>query len=131
MRNHFFNTFAATNVILERKTVKYGTMTLSKNEFKVMVMLHAANIDGNVQSEEVKVILKKSDFATVEKVEKLFAKMNDVEVLECIRENKSLYAVTETDRLDLIHDLCAIIEADEKCTAIEKQMVGTMRRLLG
>ena len=105
-------------------------MTLNKDEFKVMVMLYAANIDGNIQSEEVKVMLEKTGFDTVDKVEKLFEKMSDMEVLNCIRENKALYAATEPDRLDLIHDLCAVIEADEKCTAMEEQMVRTMRRLL-
>jgi uncharacterized tellurite resistance protein B-like protein len=105
-------------------------MTLNKDEFKVMVMLYAANIDGNIQSEEVKVMLEKSDFDTVEKVEKLFSKMSDMEVLECIRENKALYAATEADRMDLIANVCSIIEADEKCTAMEEQMVRTMRRLL-
>lgn len=105
-------------------------MTLNKDEFKVMVMLYAANIDGNIQSDEVKVMLKKTDFDMVENVEKLFAKMSDMEVLECIRENKALYAATEADRLDLIHDLCAIIEADEKVSAMEEQMVRGMRRVL-
>ena len=81
-------------------------------------------------SEEVKVMLEKSDFDTVEKVEKLFDKMSDLEVLECIRENKAQYAATEDDRLDLIHDLCAIIEADEKCTVMEEQMVRAMRRVM-
>lgn len=105
-------------------------MTLNKDEFKVMVMLYAANIDGNIQSDEVKVMLKKTDFDTVENVEKIFAKMSDMEVLECIRENKALYAATEADRLDLIHDLCSIIEADEKVSAMEEQMVRGMRRML-
>ena len=105
-------------------------MTLTKEEFKIMAMLYAANIDGNLQSEEVKIMLEKSDFDTVEKVEKLFDKMSDMEVLDCIRENKAKYTATEADRLDLIHDLCAIIEADEKCTTMEEQMVRTMRRIL-
>ena len=105
-------------------------MTLNKDEFKVIVMLYAANIDGNIQSEEVKVMLQKSDFDTVEKVEKLFAKMSDMEVLNCIRENKALYAANESDRLDLIHDLCAVIEADEKVSVMEEQMVRGMRRVL-
>ena len=56
--------------------------------------------------------------------------MSDLEVLECIRENKAQYAATEADRLDLIHDLCAIIEADEKCTVMEEQMVRAMRRVM-
>ena len=105
-------------------------MILTKEEFKIMAMLYAANIDGNIQSEEVKVMLKKSDFDTVEKVEKLFAKMSDMEVLECIRENKALYAATETDRMDLIANVCAIIEADEVCTVMEEQVVRTIRKLL-
>ena len=105
-------------------------MTLNKEEFKTLVMLYAANIDGNIKSEEVKVMLQKSDFDTVEKVEKLFDKMSDTEVLECIRENKAQYAATEADRLDLIHDLCAIIEADDKCTVMEEHMVRELRRVL-
>ena len=105
-------------------------MTLNKEEFKTLVMLYAANIDGNIQSEEVKVMLEKSGFDTVGKMEKLFAKMSDVEVLDCISENKSQYAATEADRLDLIHDLCAIIEADEECTVMENQMIRAMGRLL-
>lgn len=105
-------------------------MTLNKEEFKTLVMLYAANIDGNIKSEEVKVMLEKTGFDTVEKVEKLFDKMSDLEVLECIRENKAQYAATEADRLDLIHDLCAIIEADEKCTVMEEAMVRAMRRVM-
>ena len=105
-------------------------MILTKEEFKIMAMLYAANIDGNIQSEEVKVMLQKSNFDTVDKVEKLFDKMSDVEVLDCIRENKAQYAATETDRMDLIADLCAIVEADEKFTTMEEQMMRAMRRLL-
>ncbi len=105
-------------------------MTLNKEEFKILVMLYAANIDGNIQSEEVKVMLEKSSFETVEKMENLFAKMNDAEVLGCIFENKAKYAATEADRIDLIHDLCSIIEADEKCAVMEEHLVRTMRRVL-
>lgn len=105
-------------------------MKLSKQEFKVLAMLYAANVDGDIQSEEVKIMLQKTDFDTVEKVEKLFDKMSDLEVLECIRENKALYASTDTDRMDLIADLCAISEADEKCTVIEEQIVKAIRRML-
>lgn len=127
-QNEFFCKFAAVRQV--KSIITYPNMTLNKQEFKVLVMLYAANIDGNIQSEEVKVMLEKTDFETVEKMGKLFDKMSDLEVLECIRENKNQYATTEADRLDLIHDLCAIIEADEKTTMMEEQMVRTMRRLL-
>jgi uncharacterized tellurite resistance protein B-like protein len=93
-------------------------------------MLYAANIDGNIQSEEVRIMLEKSGFDTVDKMEDLFAKMSDAEALAVIRENKPLHVATEGDRIDLMADLCAIIEADEKCTVMEEQMVRTMRRVL-
>ena len=105
-------------------------MTLNKEEFKTLVMLYAANIDGNIKSEEVKIMLEKSGFDTVEKMENLFAKMSDAEVLDCIRENKDTFITTEDDRLELIHDCCAIIEADENCTLMEEMMVRALRRLL-
>ena len=69
-------------------------MILNKNEFVTSVMLYAANSDGNIQLEEVKVMLQKNDFDTMEKVEKLFAKMFDMDVFGCIRENKALYALS-------------------------------------
>lgn len=106
-------------------------MTLNKEEFKTLVMLYAANVDGNIQSEEVKVMLEKSGFETVEKVEKLFAKMNDAEALAVIRENKPLHVATEGDRVELLADLCAVIEADEKCTVMENHIVRALHRVLG
>ena len=105
-------------------------MTLNKEEFKTLLMLYAANIDGNVQSEEVKIMLQKIGFETVEKMQKLFTKMSDLEVLNCIRENKAQYAATEDDRIEILGDLCAIVEADEKCSIMEKQMIKSIRRLL-
>ena len=106
-------------------------MTLNKEEFKTLVMLYAANIDGNIKSEEVKVMLERSGFEAVEKTEKLFAKMSDAEALAVIRENKPLHVATEGDRIDLMADLCAIIEADENCSVMEEQVVRAMRRVLG
>lgn len=106
-------------------------MTLNKEEFKVMVMLYAANVDGNIQSEEVRVMLEKTDFDTVEKVEKMFAKMSEMEVLECIRQNKALYASTEADKQQLMADLRTIIEADEKVTLMEGMICRGLERVLG
>lgn len=105
-------------------------MKLTKEKFKVMLMLYVANADGNIQSEEVRIMLEKTDFDTVAKVEQLFAKMNDAQALDCIRENKKEFASTEDDRLSLIADMVAVIEADEKCTAMEEQIVRSLRRIL-
>ena len=105
-------------------------MQLTKQEFKLLVMLYAANIDGNIQPEETKLMLKKSDPDIFESASKLFAKMNDVQVLDCICENKAQFAATEADRQELITELVAIIEADEKRTAVEDHLVRTMKKIL-
>ena len=105
-------------------------MKLNKQEFKVLVMLYAANIDGNIQSEEVKVMLEKTDFDTVDKVEKLFDKMNDAQVLSCILENKADYAATEADREEIIQDIISVIMADDKLVTMEELLVKPMRRIL-
>jgi len=105
-------------------------MKLNKEEFKVMAMLYAANIDGNIQSEEVKIMLEKTDFDTVEKVEKLFDKMSDTEIIDCIRENKAQYAATEADKRGLMDDLRAIIEADEKVSPMEELICKALGRIL-
>ena len=129
-----FNCLTINNSTNKQSTIKQinniNAMTLTKEEFKTLVMLYAANIDGNIQSEEVRVMLEKSGFDTVEKMENLFAKMNDAEALAVIRENKPLHVATEGDRIELLADLCAVIEADDKCTMIEEQLVKAMRRVL-
>lgn len=129
-----FNCLTINNSTIKQSTIKQlnniNAMTLTKDEFKTLVMLYAANIDGNIQSEEVRVMLEKSGFNTVEKMENLFAKMNDAEALAVIRENKPLHVATEGDRIELLADLCAVIEADEKCTMMEEQLVKAMRRVL-
>ena len=105
-------------------------MNLSKEEFKVMAMLYAANIDGNIQSDELEVMLGKTDPDTYKKVNKLFGKMNDMQILECIEENKHLHLASEADKQQFMEDLRAIIEADEKVTVMENQICKALERLL-
>ena len=92
-------------------------MQLNKEEFKTLVMLYAANIDGNIHPEEVEVMLEKADVSTFKKVSKLFKKMGDNEVLECIRANKDRFAATVDDKEQLLNSFRSVIQADERCTA--------------
>lgn len=105
-------------------------MTLSKEEFKVMAMLYVANIDGNIQMEEIKQLIMRSDQRTAILVGERFSKMNDAEIIECLRENKALYADNETNKQELMADIRAIIEADEKVSPIEGQICKAIERIL-
>lgn len=105
-------------------------MTLTREEFNVILMLYAARIDGNVRKEEVEKILEYTNSDVFKKVEKSFVKMSDMEVLECICKNKAEYASTDSARIIIIRDLRDIIEADEKVTAVEEHLLRTIQRLL-
>lgn len=105
-------------------------MILTEEEFKVLLMLYAANIDGSICLDEVEVMLDKSCPDSVKKIKKVFSIMSDMEVLECICENKSKYAATEPSRIVMMRDLRDIIEADEKVTPMEEQLLRIMQRLL-
>lgn len=105
-------------------------MELNKKEFKALVMLYAANIDGNIQKEEVEVMLEKADEATFKQVTKLFKKMGDAEVIDVIRTNKGMFASTPADKNLLMADFCAVIEADERCTAMESFMLKAIDKIL-
>lgn len=105
-------------------------MQLNKEEFKTLVMLYAANIDGNMNPEEVEVMLEKADVSTFKKVSKLFKKMGDNEVLECIRANKDRFAATVEDKEQLLNNFRSVIQADERCTTMEKYLLKAIERIL-
>ena len=103
---------------------------INKNEFKVLAMLYVANIDGNVHPEEIKTIIEKSDSETFEKVKKMFGKMSDAEVLDCIMENKKTYVTNEAELEAIISDCRAIISADENNTVMEEFIVRSLKKVL-
>ena len=74
-------------------------MALNKDEFMTLGMLYATTIDGKVKFEDVKVMLMKCGFEMVDTIEKMFAKMSDVEVHDCMFEDKALYTSFKTDVL--------------------------------
>ena len=105
-------------------------MRINRNKFKTLLLLYAANIDGQVHPDEVKVILKNMDSKNFEKLMMEFGKMSDLEILECIRENKDKYAATPADRLKLLEELRTVIAADDKCTSMEEFLYRNIDKLL-
>ena len=106
-------------------------MKLSKESFKLLILFYAANIDGQLHSNELKTIAKKaSDQETFENSLEQFRHMGDTEILDCIREHKTLYAATETDRREILDELLSLIRSDEKQSAMEKRLYATVEKLL-
>lgn len=102
---------------------------MNKEEFKVLVMLYVANVDG-IQSEEIDTILEKTDSATFNKVKKIFAKMNDAEILKYIEENKQSFVATEEERKALLEGCHSIITSDNQSTVMEEFVIKSIEKVL-
>ena len=102
---------------------------MNKEEFKVLFMLYVANVDG-IQSEEIDTILEKTDSVTFNKVKKMFAKMNDAEILKYIEENKQSFVATEEERKALLEDCRSIITSDNQSTVMEEFVIKSVEKVL-
>ena len=103
---------------------------MTKEEFKMLVMLYAANIDGKIDENEVDAILSKADVTVFEKVKKQFKKMSDIDVLACINDNKEKYASSQEDKQQLLNDIREVIMADKCYSSIESQLLRVVNNIL-
>lgn len=104
-------------------------MKLTKEEFKVLVMLYAASIDGNIHEDEVEVMLERTTPDVLKRVKKQFSKMSDAEVLDCMADGKQTFASTEEAKAEVLSSIRSIINADEKASTIEEQLYKTLTRI--
>ena len=105
-------------------------MGLTKEEFKVLVMLYVANSDGRVSLDEVHAMLERTSPKVYAEMKIKFAKMNDVEVLQCIEEHKKHNLTTDDDRMELLSDLKAVVESDDKLLPVEEYMLLGFEELI-
>ena len=105
-------------------------MRLTKEEFQTLLMLYVSNVDGNRHPEEIRLILENIQPEVYTKMLRMFKKMNDTEVLQCIEENKQFYAATIDDHQCLMNDLQALIEADGRLLSIEEYIFQSIAKIL-
>lgn len=105
-------------------------MDMTKEEFKIMLMLYALRIDGKVLEEEIDAILEKTDGDTYRKAYKQFNKMCDAEILDIIRENKDKFAASEEDQQMLIANMTAVISADDNESPMESRLIKAVTKIL-
>jgi uncharacterized tellurite resistance protein B-like protein len=105
-------------------------MELSKEEFKVLLMLYVANSDGHVNLDEVRAMLERTSPKVFSTIRLKFAKMNDVEVLQCIEEHKKHYFTTPAERQELLADLKSVVEADDKLLPVEDYILRGVEEVM-
>lgn len=103
---------------------------MTKEEFKVMVMLYAANIDGNIHENEVEQMLQESNPTIFEKTRKTFRKISDMDILSCIQENKERFVGDNAAKQSILDEIHATIMADNHLSSIEAHLMRTLRKIL-
>lgn len=119
--------------ILKRKKKQQknnNKMKQSKEEFKVLVMLYAASIDGNIHEDEVEAMLERTTPDVFKRMKKQFSKMSDTEILDLIADGKQSFATTEDAKAEILESICAVINADENLAPIEEHLYRTICRLM-
>lgn len=101
-----------------------------QEEFMIILMLYAANIDGKIKPDELKVVLEKFDALKVVEVRQKFNKMNDEEVLNYIVNQKDSILDSQEKKSAMMMELRRIIESDGKKLPIEELLLCEMERLL-
>ena len=101
-----------------------------QEEFMIILMLYAANIDGKIKPDELKVVLEKFDALKVVEVRQKFNKMNDEEVLNFIVNQKDSILDSQEKKSAMMMELRRIIESDGKKLPIEELLLCEMKRLL-
>ena len=103
---------------------------LTKEEFKVLLMLYAASIDGNIRQEEVGKMLEQTTPDVYKKVQKSFSKMSDMEVLNLIHDKKNQFITNDSDKQELLSQLSSVICADDAVSPTETHLQRFISNLL-
>lgn len=103
---------------------------MNKEQFETLILLYAANIDGQLHADEIQLIAKKFGHETFVQAKKMFDKMGDYEILECLRGNINSMCPSETERQQLLAELKKMICADERLMTMEKRLYKTIEKII-
>jgi uncharacterized tellurite resistance protein B-like protein len=103
---------------------------MNKKQFEVLLLLYVANIDGQLHADEIQLIMEKYGHETFVQTKKMFDKMGDSEILECLRDNKKQFVSTETERRQLLAELKKMICTDERLMTMEERLYKTIEKIL-
>jgi len=105
-------------------------MITTKKEFEVYAMLYVASLDQKISEEEVENIMSDVNQETFNKVQKLFKKSNDMEIIETLHNCKKQFLNNEEEVEQFIQRLTALAKADDKHSPIEIANINLLARML-
>lgn len=102
----------------------------SLTEFRVYLLLYAANADFEIKEEERRMILSKATVPEYIHIHKLFDKDSDYERLNTILSYKMKYFASDHDVEMLLDDICELLKCDDEFSINESNFLNLMKKLL-
>ncbi len=103
---------------------------VSKPEFFGLMMIYAANIDGEEHENEIAAIKASLTPETYERCAALYAGMNDYELISFFRDNKSKFIKSEVDEKIFLSEIKTVVAADHHMDIMENALILAMKKIL-
>ncbi len=103
---------------------------LTKPEFFGIMMIYAANIDGEEHENEIAVIRTSLTDETFERCYEIYESMNDYELINFFRDNKSKYLRSDMDEKIFMSEIKTVIAADHDFDIMEKTLMLALAKIL-
>lgn len=103
---------------------------LTKKEFIAFLLLFAANIDANINTDEIEYISKHLPKSKFEDLYKLFKDCSDNNCIDLICDYTELYFRTKEEKEALLTEVAVLLILDDKLSAVESHFINVMRNIL-
>ena len=105
-------------------------LDLSKQEFFGLMMMYAANIDGEEHQDELDVISNSIGVAAFDRCSEVFKSMNDIELINYFRDHKGKYVKSAMDEKIFLSEIKTVISGDHRVDIMERILLSALKKIL-
>lgn len=102
----------------------------TKDDYRTFVLLYAANVDGELQEEEMELIESLEGEKRVKEIHKIASKLSDYECLNLFENEREKYYPGEAGKEELLKELSTLFKSDGKFTQFEQVVLRNLKRVL-
>ena len=102
----------------------------NKEEFKAFLLLHIANADLEISSNELFLIMDDISEENFKQVDAVWSDCNDFECIQIIKELKNKHYPGKEGKDHLIEEMTKLAHADKKFSASEQNFIRSLKRLI-
>ena len=103
---------------------------LTQQEFYGLMMLYAANIDGEEHADELTMIRQSLGDASFDRCDSIFKSMNDFELINFFRDHKGKFLKSEMDEKIFLSEIKSVISADHHVDIMEKTLLLALKKII-